>query len=170
MFIFQYGSNTSSVRLNSRDRLNGDAVDLGLVRTVENFTLSFDVWSDSNHCAASNIRPGGSSPAWGVLYEVPDELVIRGARSDRKCLDQIEGSKYERRLIKIADPSGAPITRVVCTYTVKNPVDGLLTNAGYVSHILRGLQEHSAPADYLRRVKEIALANNPDIAGSITNF
>lgn len=60
--VFQYGSNTSGTRLNSQDRLRGDAKDLGLVCTEAPFELDFDVWSTSNACAAADIREGRGRP------------------------------------------------------------------------------------------------------------
>src|SRR5689334_20407462 len=109
LLIFQYGSNTSSDRLNSADRLRGDARDLGLARTRDHHILSFTVWSDSNECAAADLIPGGDTPAWGVLYEIPDFLVIKGQGRGRKTLDGIEGPRYERVQIEIVPPANGPL-------------------------------------------------------------
>src|SRR5438045_3551831 len=97
--VFQYGSNTSSGRLNSDDRLRGDARDLGLVRTQASFELHFDVWSETNKCAAADIREDSVRQIFGVLYEIPDYLMSRTTSGARKSLDEIEGRRYERRLI-----------------------------------------------------------------------
>src|SRR5438874_2305074 len=157
MLVFQYGSNTSSKRLNSSDRLQGQARDLGLVRTSENYELTFDTWSKSNKCAASDLRPGGKSPAWGVLYEIPDDLVIGDRQPGRKTLDRIEGPNYERRLVEVVGADGSPIGQTVYTYTVKNPEEGHQTSPEYVGHILEGLREHGAPQEYIERVHDIAI-------------
>src|SRR5690348_4165929 len=95
--VFQYGSNTSSKRLNSAERLRGDAVDLGLVRTRSTFEFGFDMWSDVNGCAAANIRGDAGRKIWGVLYDVPDHLIESTTSGARKSFDAIEGPRYERR-------------------------------------------------------------------------
>ena len=41
--VFQYGSNTSSSRLNSKERLQGDAKVLSVAQTVDNFEFDFSV-------------------------------------------------------------------------------------------------------------------------------
>jgi len=53
--VFQYGSNCSATRLNSRERLGGAAIPIGIAETVEEYQLQFDVWSDGNNCAAADI-------------------------------------------------------------------------------------------------------------------
>lgn len=55
VYVFQYGSNTLSSRLNSETRLRGDARPIGAVYTEANFELDFDVWSDTNNCAVADI-------------------------------------------------------------------------------------------------------------------
>lgn len=50
--VFQYGSNTSPDRLNTDDRLCGDAQSLGAVITEDDFELDFTIWSNGNECAA----------------------------------------------------------------------------------------------------------------------
>lgn len=159
--IFQYGSNTSSSRLNSSDRLCGDAKDMGLVCTSQNFELDFDVWSNRNSCAASDIREGAGRRIWGVLYEVPDHLVWGPVPAGRKTFDQIEGSSYQRRTIGVRRPDGTPVDGDVFTYTVRKPASGLKTSLDYVTHILAGLREHDAPEDYLAYVLARIGINNP---------
>jgi len=43
--VFQYGSNMSVARLNSDDRLAGDAKVVCVATTIEPFDLVFSVWS-----------------------------------------------------------------------------------------------------------------------------
>jgi|SRR5437867_167850 len=162
--VFQYGSNTSSSRLNSDDRLRSDATDRGLVCTEDSFELDFDVWSTCNDCAAADIRSGRGRPIWGVLYDVPDYLISRETAGSRRSLDAIEGSKYGRRPIRIRWPNGTPVAGDVITYTVLSPEYGLRTSVEYASHIIAGLKEHDAPNEYLAYVKERVIANNPDLA------
>jgi hypothetical protein len=125
--VFQYGSNTSSSRLNSEERLRGDAVPLGLSYTVGQFDLGFTVWSETNKCAAADLVPARGRHAWGVLYKIPDRLLSKHTAGNRKSLDAIEGSRYRRRKIKVcrADTPDSPMT--VWTYTVINRKKGLKT-------------------------------------------
>ena len=78
----------SEFPLNKEDRLRGDARDLGLVRTVQSFQFDFDGVSKDGH-AIANIRDGAGCPIWGVLYEVPEFLIVREtvASHGRKSLD-----------------------------------------------------------------------------------
>ena len=165
--VFQYGSNTSSTRLNSDERLRGDARDLGLVCTEAPFALDFDVWSTGNACAAADIREGRGRPIWGVLYEVPDYLIRRETAGERKSLDAIEGRHYGRRPIRVRRPDGTPVAGEVITYTVLNPEPRRRTSIEYASHIIAGLKEHGAPDEYLAYVKERVIANNTDLAAQM---
>lgn len=166
MLVFQYGSNCSAARLNSHERLQGTAKSLGLAETVENYELSFDVWSNGNNCAASDIVVGGDHPVTGVLYEVPDELMgCDTAPPGRKSFDAIEGSAYERRMIRATKSDGTTVDAV--TYVVREPARNLRTSLEYVGHIVTGLREHGANEQYISRVKHTASANNPDIADEI---
>ena len=172
VLVFQYGSNTSSARLNDPSRLNGDAQDLGLVRTRDPFELEFDVWSEKNKCFASDIRPGGGRQIWGVLYEVPASLIDRESAKarGRKSLDAIEGARYERRHIVVEKSDGTPIEKPVVTYTVIEPGDTEPTSLEYATHILLGLREHDAPADYIAYVKRRIIASNAALAPDIEDL
>jgi cation transport regulator ChaC len=164
--VFQYGSNCSSERLNSDTRLRGDAKSIGLVETVDNYQLRFDVWSNLNDCAASDLVRGGDTPAKGVLYEVPEYLISRETANprERKSLDAIEGTSYERQTIQVKKQNGEVVDAI--TYLVREPVQTLTTSAAYVGYIVRGLREHNADEAYIAKVKRIAIDNNPAIAGA----
>jgi Gamma-glutamyl cyclotransferase, AIG2-like len=167
--VFQYGSNSLNSEINSEARLRGDAQFLDIAETVEEFELAFDVWSEKRKCAAADIvrKPGGR--VWGALYEVPDDLIGRDtARSrGRKSFDAIEGqgTNYEREMIEVRRPGGQVVPAL--TYTVIKPMPGLRTNEKYVAYIVAGLRERDVNADYIARVKAIAIANNPDIAALV---
>jgi cation transport regulator ChaC len=167
--VFQYGSNCSESEINRENRLRGDAKFAGIAETVEDFELAFDVHSTGRACAASDIvrRPGAK--VWGVLYNIPDNLIRRDtAPRGRKSLDAIEGqcTNYKRETIKVRRPDGDIVEAL--TYTVKDPQLGLRTNADYVRHIVCGLREHEGvPNEYIAKVKAIAAANNPDIAAEV---
>ena len=168
MLVFQYGSNCLESEINGTDRLRGDAKFVDIAK-VEGFELAFDVESKNCGCAASDIVAKAGSVVWGVLYEIPDDLIDRKTAKarDRKSFDAIEGEgkNYERRTIEVRRPDGRAIQAL--TYTVIAPKAGLKTNIEYVRHIISGLREHGVEDDYLARVKTIASANNPDIAAQI---
>ena len=168
--VFQYGSNTSSERLNHSNRLCGDAEDLGLVYTQDNYELDFDVWSNSNDCAASDIKQGGERKIWGVLYDVPDYLIDRSTSGDRKSFDAIEGKSYERRIIQVCWPDGSPVEGEVITYTVRKPQTDIKTSLDYASHIIAGLREHNATVEYIEYVKKRIISNNPELADQIQSL
>lgn len=163
--VFQYGSNTSSRRLNGAERLHGAARVLGRARTRERFMLSFDVWSAQNGCAAANIRRSGRGRTiWGVLYEIPEDLLRREtAPPGRMSLDAIEreGSNYSRRTVAVLDDRGVELAAT--TYVVREPREGLPTAGAYVGHILDGLIESGAPQDYIAYVKRRAVRSNPEL-------
>lgn len=165
--IFQYGSNTSSLRLNSPERLDGAAISLGLAYTVGQFNLGFTVWSKTNNCAAADLVRARGKKVWGVLYEIPDNLLSKDPAVGRRSLDEIEGPRYRRRKIRVcrAYAPFAPMT--VWTYTVIDKKKGLKTSRDYVKHILTGLQEHHAPTEYIAHVKARIRKNNPELRPEI---
>ena len=165
--VFQYGSNTSKSRLNSTDRLRGDAKSLGLVLTVGQYDLGFTVYSKMNRCAAADLVRARGRHVWGVLYEIPDHLLSRDTASDRRSLDAIEGPRYRRRRIKIRRPGTSDTPLTVWTYTVITKQRDLKTSREYVSHILSGLREHEAPPEYIDHVRSRILRNNPNLTGQI---
>jgi gamma-glutamylcyclotransferase (GGCT)/AIG2-like uncharacterized protein YtfP len=167
VLVFQFGSNMSTQRLNSKDRLCGDARPIGLVCTVGQYSLGFTVWSQSNNCAAGDLVRACGRHVWGVLYEIPDELLARKTAGNRRSLDAIEGSLYKRRKIKIYKPDNPKKVLTVWTYTVINKQQGLLTSRDYVTHILNGLHEHKAPKEYIAHVKSRIYRNNPALKGKI---
>jgi hypothetical protein len=66
--VFQYGSNCTAGRLKGSERLNGHAEDFGLGQTVDDFAITFDVYSQKNSCAASDLLLTPGRKTWGVLY------------------------------------------------------------------------------------------------------
>jgi len=155
MLIFQYGSNTSQARLNSPDRLNGVAKLLGAVVTKDCFELDFTVFSTKNDCAAADIRFGGGRPIWGALYDIPGDRVVRELAGKRRCLDAIEGRRYERVSISVCWPDGQEVEGEVWTYTVLEAErrTDLQTTEAYGAHILGGLRDLNAPTDYIDYVR-----------------
>ena len=160
--VFQYGSNTSSRRLNSRKRLQGAARLVGLARTEQSFEFDFTVWSRQNGCAAADIVPGAGRAIWGVLYQIPDHLIERHTAGDRNCLDAIEseGHNYVRVPIAVRLADGGRVDGEAITYVVRERREGLATSFAYARQILEGLREHDAPADYVDYVKQRIIRNN----------
>ena len=158
--IFQYGSNCTTARLNSPTRLNGHAADRGRAQTVDDFEIAFDVYSQTNGCAASDLISTPGLNAWGVLFEIPDDF-IRGKRADgQKTLAKIEGPRYEEKPVRVRDGDGN--VRDAITFLVK-PAEhrqGLWTTAAYVSWIVYGLRAHEVPEDYIAHVIEVATQTN----------
>lgn len=161
--VFQYGSNTHEERINSLGRLNGDAKYLYNAKTVDDYELDFTVWSNSNNCAAADIVRKRDSKVWGVVYDISDYLVERASAKQRgrKSLDEIEneGKNYRRIWIKVVNESGKIVEAT--TYEVINKCKGLKTSREYAEHIIKGLKEHNIPKDYITKVKQKIIDNNP---------
>jgi len=159
-FVFQYGSNCTSARLNGPNRLKGHAKDLGRAKTVEDFDIAFDVYSQSNGCAASDLVPTPGGEAWGILYEISDDF-IRGRRTDgKKTLEQIEGPRYEEKPINVVDQQGNQCGAITFVVREADRRPGLATSAAYVSWIVYGLRDHGVPEDWIAHVVHVALETN----------
>lgn len=151
-FVFQYGSNCTTARLNSPNRLKGRAKDLGRAQTVEDFDIAFDVVSKTNGCAASNLIQTPGRKAWGVLYKLSKKLLER--------LKDIEGPRYEEKPIRVIDQNGTK--RKARTFIVRKEErrPGLATSAAYVSWIVYGLRDHGVQEDWIAHVVEVATETN----------
>jgi cation transport regulator ChaC len=158
--VFQYGSNAMRSRLNGHSRLDGQADDRGAACTVDDFDIAFDVWSQTNGCAACDLIQVPGRFAWGVLYDIPEEF-IRGRRNDgQRTLAQIEGPRYQETAIRIRNQEGQEVDAV--TFVVRDPERrvGIATSAAYVSWIVYGLREHGAPEEYIEHVVAVAIETN----------
>ncbi|MDQ2069550.1 gamma-glutamylcyclotransferase family protein [Natronospira bacteriovora] len=169
MLIFQYGSNLSSQRLNSEARLRGNARVVGVARTRSPYRFCFPVWGGINGCAAAGILPGGPGPAWGVIYEVPEERVYRHADAPFPTLDTIEdeGKDYDRGPIDVCFRDGRRPDETVHTYHPRQPRSGLQTEWHYVQHILSGAAEHDLPGSYQQYLRDCVMDNNPSLANTL---
>lgn len=150
--VFQYGSNCTAARLKGPKRLNGAAKDLGRALTVEDFDIAFDVFSQKNGCAASDLIPKPGRQAWGVLWEMSDATLER--------LRDIEGKRYEEKPIRVVDEKGAQRDAVTFIVREKDRRENLATSAAYVSWIVYGLREHGVPEDWIAHVIEVAIETN----------
>jgi hypothetical protein len=147
-------------RLKGPQRLNGHAEDLGLAQTVDDFAIAFDVYSQKNSCAASDLVHTQGRKAWGVLYDIPDDF-IRGKRPDgQKTLAQIEGPEYEERRIRVRNKQGDELEALTFLVKEEKRRTGIATSAAYVSWIIYGLREHAAPEDYISHVLAVAIETN----------
>ncbi len=172
MLVFQYGSNMSSVRLNSDARLQGEAISLGPAITEDRFDLGFTYYSEANGCAAADLTPNGSRRITGVLYEIPEERVLRERSGGRRTLDDVEGegTAYVRTAIRVTDSKSERTPIEAVTYVVKTPRSRLRTCAAYVHHIFVGLREHQVPEVYVTYVKDRIVRNNPQLAPVIRDW
>jgi cation transport regulator ChaC len=158
--IFQYGSNATRGRLNGPNRLNGRAQDRGAACTVDDYDIGFDVWSETNRCAASDLIRSPGRRAWGVLYEIADEF-IRGRRTDgHKTLQRIEGPRYQEALLRVIDEKGQEADAVTFVVRENERRGEIATSAAYVSWIVYGLREHGVPEDYIAHVVAVAIQAN----------
>jgi len=174
--VFQYGSNTLESEMNSAARLNQRAHFVAIAETVENYVLVFDVFSKSadRNCATSNIIPTREQKkVWGVLYEVPDDLISRqtvppGSRS----LDAIEGENknHRRHCIRVRKQTGEEVYAL--TYVTLRPKKQLKrkTTLKYAQLIIQGLREHNVPVAYIKQVKGIIAAHSPRLAKVISSI
>lgn len=165
--VFQYGSNMSTARFNAPDRLDGAAELVGPAHTVEPFRFDFTVWSRNNQCAAADIvlDPSGRQ-IWGVIFDVPTNRIYRDtAPPGTKALDAIEGEggNYSREQIKVYIGGSTDSEREVVTYVVRDRKKGLRTSAEYIEHILCGLYEYAASADYIAYIRDRIIENNPEL-------
>jgi len=147
--VFQYGSNSTAARLNGPNWLNGHAEDYGCAQTIEDFEIAFDVYSQTNGCAASDLFHSVNRKAWGVLYEIPEGF-IRSRRADgQKTLEQIEGPRYEEQLIRAIDKDGNGQEAVTFLVREAECRPGIATRAAYLSWIIYGLRDHGVSEEYI---------------------
>jgi len=165
-FVFQYGSNMSSSRINSPIRLHGDARFVCLAFTADLYDFEFTVFSKSNDCAAANIHPNPTGrQIWGVVYEIPDNLIKRETAGNRKSLDAIEGegSTYERVYILLRKQADVDFPMPVITYVALKRINDIRTSAEYAGHIIRGAMEHNLPSDYISYIKNKIIENDVNL-------
>jgi hypothetical protein len=85
----------------------------------------------------------------------------RGKRADgQKTLGQIEGSRYEEKLVRVRNQAGAELEAITFLVKPSERRTGLATSAAYVSWIIYGLRNHGAPEDWIDHVREVAIATN----------
>ena len=157
--VFQYGSNTCTARINGPKRLKGDARPIEKAQTVDEYDIAFDVLSNTNQCAVADLIVTPGNKAWGVLYDIRDDLV-RGHRADRRTLAEIEGPRYEEKPIRVRNLNGEIVDAVTYLVRPRDRHNDLLTTVWYVSWIVYGLREHGVPEEYISHVQEVAIQTN----------
>jgi len=150
--VFQYGSNCTAGRLNGPSRLNGGAKDLGRAKTVEDFDIAFDVVSNTNGCAASDLIQSPGRKAWGVLYRL--------SKNNLERLREIEGLRYEEKPIQLIDEKRKKRKATTFVVREKDRREDLATSAAYVSWIVYGLRDHGVPEDWIAHVVDVAVETN----------
>jgi len=93
-----------------------------------------------------------SRKAWGVLYELSDEMLHK--------LPSIEGDRYRQMTIRVIDSDGNE--REATTFVVREEsrCERLATSAAYVSWIIYGLRSHGVPEDWIGHVVDVAVETN----------
>jgi hypothetical protein len=158
--LFQYGSNCDQERLNDASRLGGEAANPRLAQTMEELDIAFNVYSQTNACAASNLTPSPGRHAWGVLYDIPDHRLNDKGTDGKRTMAQIEGPRYAPQKIRVRTMDGQELDAT--TFLVKKDAEreDLWTSKEYVEHIVTGLRSHDAPPEYVEHVIAIAMAHN----------
>jgi hypothetical protein len=149
--VFQYGSNTLESRLNAANRLRGHADDRGAACTVDDYDIAFDVWSQTNRCAASDLIRTPGRKAWGVLYEIAEEFIQE--------LCRIEGKRYAQTTIRVLNREGQEVDAMTFLVRENQRITNTATSFEYVSCIVQGLRDHGAPNEYVEHVIAVAVEN-----------
>ena len=148
--IFQYGSNCDLTRFQGRLRERVD--DIGRAETTADYDIAFDVWSQGNGCAASDLVETPGRRAHGVLYRISDV--------DFERLKRIEGDHYEPRPISVRNQVGEEVEATTFLVVPNDRRQGLWTSADYVGYIVRGLRTHDVPEAYVQHVIDVAIDTN----------
>jgi len=168
-FVFLYGPDSCSSRINSQKFLDGAAEVIDKARTVEEYDIVFDVYNESNKCAGVNITLTEGRKVWGVVYKIPDELLKdRDDINGQITLPQIKGKRYYKKNILVEKSSGEIIKAV--TFPAREPYrysTAIATTSEYLYWIIAGLKEHKVPPEYIEHVREKAIENNKKAIRSI---
>jgi hypothetical protein len=174
VLVFQYGSNCLESEINSRKRLKGKAMFVDIAKTIENYKLDFDVYSENRGCAAADIvRTCQDKRVWGVLYRVDDNLISRKtAPKGSKSFDAIEGEgkNYRRHCLPVRRDRNGPIVMALTYVAIKPSKRVKKTSLEYVQLIIKGLREHNVAERYINEIKEIISNHSPRLAKKVANL
>lgn len=158
--LFQYGSNMNPARLNGPERLNGAAEPIG-VAILDGWGIRFDLFSKCNDCAVTDIVQSTDETVFGVLFEVPHELLITPS-GGRSRMDEVEGarpdgnSNYTRELrYVIREEKQVQCHTYVGTrpgrqrYLKLTPQERRVSK-DYFNHLLIGAKRFGLPNSYIK--------------------
>lgn len=174
VLVFQYGSNCLESEINSSERLEGKARFFDIAKTIENYKLDFDVYSENRGCAAADIvRTCQDKKVWGVLYSVGDNLICRETVPEGSTsFDAIEGEgkNYRRHCLPVRCDNNGLVVMALTYVTLKPRKRVKKTSFKYVQSIIKGLREHNIPEEYINEVKEIVCNHSPRLTNKIANL
>ncbi|MCK4443146.1 MAG: gamma-glutamylcyclotransferase, partial [Thermoplasmata archaeon] len=168
--VWQYGSNMDQARLNSPQRLRGNAKYVGLA-IKRGYILGFPRSNRKKIGTAGIVEGRKDNLVIGALYDVPDDCI--------ECFDAIEGTasgSYERfndfEVEAFSDnlKANRPGTVKAVTYLANAKPGEHPTSANYANHILRGILDYDMPRDYFEKTKETILKNNPHLRHELISF
>jgi Gamma-glutamyl cyclotransferase, AIG2-like len=154
-------------RLNSADRLDGDAEVFGVAR-LKGWGIRFDLYSGrENHCGVTDIIPSTRENVEGILYRVPYRLIV-APRGQQSPMDLFEGaglgkdSNYKRQKVLVWR-NGKKIEAQTYVGTVagrkrflKRSVEDRRVSKAYFRHILAGAKRFRFPATYIAYLRRQA--------------
>ena len=131
--------------------------------------MDFNVYSNNRDCAAADIVKSDNKTVWGVLWEIPDNLLCRETVPDgKKSFDEIEGEgiNYQRFWLPVKRQNGDIV--IALTYIVREPKK--YPSIDYIKLIIQGLREHKVPNRYINELKQIVIKKNPSFKNKIKKF
>ncbi len=166
IMLFQYGSNMDPDRLNSADRLNGAAHEIGAAR-LKGWGVRFDLYGERAQGGVTDIVRSAKEHVEGVLYKVPCRLVV-APRGERSAMDLIEGaglgkeSNYKPLKLSVWR-GGKKIEARTYVGTVlgrkrflRRSVQDRRVSKNYFGYILNGAKRFRFPASYIAYLRKHA--------------
>jgi len=151
LYYFAYGSNLHPLRLQKRVR---SARFLGLV-PVTGYRLRFHKRHHEDNSGKCNIHLTGQPEdrIYGALYEM---------NADEKfLLDQCEGEGYRCDTLSVEFADNFYETFVYIAEE-SHIDDSLIPHSWYQQIVLLGAEYHQLPDDYLKYIREVRAAEDPD--------
>jgi len=166
IMLFQYGSNMNPDRLNSADRLDGDAEVVGVAR-LKGWGVRFDLYGELAQGGVTDIVRSGKEDVEGVLYKVPYRLVV-APRRQRSRMDEIEGaglgkrSNYKRLKVSVSR-KGKKIEARTYVGTaagrdrfLRRSVEDRRVSKDYFGHVLTGAKRFKFSKRYIAYLRRQA--------------
>ncbi|HTO54750.1 MAG TPA: gamma-glutamylcyclotransferase [Myxococcota bacterium] len=150
LWYFAYGSNLDPGTFLGRRRMVPTDTRIG---RLENFELRFDLPVGPGERGVANVTALDGEQVWGVLYQL--------THADAERLDHTEGvphGAYARLAVSVSDARGEAIAAF--TYQSGRGVAGRKPSRRYLGLILAGARHHGLPAEYVTRLRGLALAKD----------